>query len=92
MDVGTTISVSKSLLELGQEIAAVAKKAQDSPHVTKRILLYLESARAAVSALGLERQRILTDVRRCDVGDADQVNALWERLDRYLHEDNIRPQ
>lgn len=92
MDVGTAITVSKSLLELGQEIAEVVKKAQDSPDVTKRVLLYLESARAAVNALGLERQRILTDVRRCDVGEPDQVNALWTRLDRYLHEDNIRPQ
>lgn len=92
MDIGTTISASKSLLELGQEIAKVVKKAQDSPDVTKRVLLYLESTRAAVNALGLERQRILTDVRRCDVGDADQVNILWTRLDRYLHEDNIRPQ
>jgi hypothetical protein len=92
MDVGIAISVSKSLLELGQEIAEVVKKAQDSPDVTKRVLLYLESARAAVNALGLERQRLLSDVRSCDVGDADQVNALWTRLDRYLHEDNIRPQ
>ncbi|MDX8129079.1 hypothetical protein U737_21215 [Methylomonas sp. LW13] len=92
MDVGTAITVSKSLLELGQDIAEVVKKAQDSPDVTKRVLLYLESARAAVNALGLERQHILTDVRKCDVGELDQVNALWARLDRYLHEDNIRPQ
>src|SRR5215207_8768809 len=86
------ITMGKSLLELGQEIAKVVKIAQDSPDVTKRVLLYLEVARAAVNALGLERQRILTDVRKCDVGDPDQVNALWARLDRYLHEDNIRPQ
>ena len=92
MDIGTAISVSRSLLELGQDIAKVVKKAQESPDVTKRVLLYLESARAAVNTLGLERQHILTDVRRCDVGDPDQVNALWMRLDRYLHEDNIRPQ
>ena len=92
MDVGTAISVSKSLLELGQEIAEVVKKAQGSTDVTTRVLLYLESARVAVNALGLERQHILTDVRRCDVGDADQVNVHWTRLDRYLHEDNIRPQ
>jgi hypothetical protein len=92
MDFVTAISTSKSLLELGQEISKVVKKAQDSPDVTKRILLYLDAARAAVNTLGLERQRILTDVRRCDVGDPNQVNALWTRLDRYLHEDNIRPQ
>ena len=31
------------------------------------------------------------DVRKCDVSDSDEVNALWTRLDHYLHEDNIRP-
>lgn len=92
MDFVTAITASRSLLELGQEIASVVKKAQDSSDATRRVLLYLEAARAAVNALGLERQRILTDVRGCDVSDPDQVNALWARLDRYLHEDNIRPQ
>jgi hypothetical protein len=52
----------------------------------------LESVQGAVSALGHERQGILTDIRKCDVQDSDQVSALWTRLDRYLHEDNIRPQ
>lgn len=92
MDIVTAISLGKSLLELGQEIAKVVKRAQESPDVAKRVLLYLEAAQAAVNALGLERQRILADVRRCDVGDRDQLDALWTRLDRYLHEDNIRPQ
>jgi hypothetical protein len=92
MDIVTAISVSKSLLELGQEISTVVKKAQDSPDVTKRVLLYLDASRAAVNTMGLERQRILTDVRRCDVSDPHQVNALWTLLYRYLHEDNIRPQ
>ncbi len=92
MELVTAIAASKSLLELGQEITKVVKKAADSPDVIKRVLLYLDAARAAVNALGHERQRILTDVRKCDVGDPNQVNALWTRLDRYLHEDNIRPQ
>jgi hypothetical protein len=92
MDIVTAVSAGKSLLELGQEISKVVKKAQDSPDVTKRVLLYLDASRAAVKTLGLERQHILTDVRRCDVSDPHQVNALWTRLDRYLHEDNIRPQ
>ena len=92
MELVTAIEAGKSLLELGQEIAKVVKKAQDSPDVVKRILLYLETARASVNALGLERQRILTDVRKCNISDTEQVNALWMRLDRYLHEDNIRPQ
>ena len=29
----------------------------------------------AVATLGMERQAILTDVRRCDVRGRDQVNA-----------------
>ena len=92
MDISTAIAAGKSLWHLGQEIATVVKKAQESPDVTKRVLLYLESVQAAVSALGLERQQILTDVRGCDVRDSDQVSMVWMRLDRYLYEDNIRPQ
>jgi hypothetical protein len=91
MDLITAISVGKSLIELGQEIAQLITKAQASPDVTRRVILYLEAAKDSVNALGLERQRILTDVRRCNISDSDQVNALWSRLDRYLHEDNIRP-
>ncbi len=65
MAIGTTISASKTLLQVGQEIAKVMKKAQksqESPDVTKTVLFYLESAQAAISALELERQCILTDV------------------------------
>ncbi len=57
MDITTAIAAGKSLLELGQQIAPILKKAQDSPDVTKRVLLYLESAQASVTTLGLERQR-----------------------------------
>jgi hypothetical protein len=53
--------------------------------------MYLEAARASVFALGAERQQILSDVRKCDPSRADDVTALWARLDRYLHDDNIRP-
>lgn len=92
MDLVTLISTGKSLLELGQEISSVVKKAQSSSNVVESILLFLDAAQAAVAALGHERQSILTDVRSCDVGEQEQVNALWKRLDRYLHENNIRPQ
>jgi hypothetical protein len=92
MNFPAAIEVGKSLLELQPKIAEIVNKAQKSPDVTKRVLLYLESARAAVNALGIERQRILTDVRRCDVGEPDQVDTLWTRLNRYIYEDNIRPQ
>ena len=92
MDLITAITTGRSLLELGQDIAQIIKKAQGSPDVVKRLLLYLDAAKAAVSALGLERQRILSDVRKCDVRNSDQIHALWIRIDRYLHEDNIRPQ
>jgi len=92
MDLVTAITAGRSLLELGQEIARVVKIAQQSPDVVKRVLLYLEAARAAVNALGLERQGILSDIRKCDASNSDEVNALWTRIDHYLHEDNIRPQ
>jgi hypothetical protein len=49
----------------------------------------LEAVKASVVALGLERQRILTDVRKCDIGDAEQVDTLWTRLHVYLYEDNV---
>ena len=49
MDLVTAITAGRSLLELGQEIARVVKIAQQSPDVVKRVLLYLEAARAAVS-------------------------------------------
>jgi hypothetical protein len=76
MDFVTAVSVGKSLLELGQELASLTKQAQDSSDVERRVLLYLETAQAAVYALGIERQRILTEARRCDVSDPNQVNAL----------------
>jgi len=93
MDLATVIALitmSKSLVELGQEIAKAVEKAKSSPDVVRRVLLYMEAVQASVNGLGLERQYILTDVRSCDIGNAEQVNALWKRLDRYLHEDNIR--
>ena len=90
MDVITAIQAGKSLLEIGQEIAAIVRKAKDSPLVTTQVLLYLEAAQEAVNTLGLERQHILTDIRGCNIGKKEQVEALWSRLDRYLHEDNIR--
>lgn len=92
MDIATAISLGSSLLELGNHISGLIKKAQTSQDLERRVLHYLEAARTAVQVLGIERQRILTDARSCDVTAPEQVNALWQRLDRYLHEDNIRPQ
>lgn len=87
------VSLGKSFLELSKEIAGLIKKAaQASTSLELRVLLYLEAARAAVNALGIERQQILTDSRRCDVRNQEQVSSLWNRIDSYLHEDNIRPQ
>lgn len=91
MDIATGIALGKSLMKVGSEIAKLIDKAQAAPDIAKRALLYLESAQAAVSALGLERQRILSEVRQCDVGDSQQLKSLWTRLDSYLHQDNIRP-
>lgn len=91
MEITTVIATAKSLLDLGKEIGGVVKEADETQEVTKRITLYLESTEAAVGALGLERQRILTDLRKLDVSRSEQVSAAWERLDKYLHENNIRP-
>ncbi len=91
MDIATGISLGKSLIQVGGEIAKLIETAQAAPDVARRALLYLESAQAAVSTLGLERQRILSEVRQCDVGNTQQLKSLWTRLDSYLHHDNIRP-
>jgi hypothetical protein len=91
MELATAIATGKSLLDLGKEIGAITKEAAKSEEVTKRVTLYLESAEIGVSALGLERQRILTDLRKLDISKPEQVSAVWGRLDKYLHEDNIRP-
>jgi hypothetical protein len=90
-DIGSAISLGKSLVEISKGIAKLIDKAQASPDVARRLLLYLQAAQDAIAALGLERQWILSEVRHCDVGDAKQVRSLWKRLDRYLHQDNIRP-
>ena len=91
MEIAAIIATAKSLLDLGEEIGAIVKEADATQEVTKRISLYLESTETAVGALGLERQRILTDLRKLDVSNPEQVSATWARLDKYLHEDNIRP-
>ena len=92
MEFLSAIKASKTLLQIGQELATVVQQAQTAPNVVERVLLYLHSAQMAVHALGKERQGILSDVRRCDVADKAEVDALWQRLDSYLHQDHIRPQ
>lgn len=89
MEIITAISAGKSLIEIGAIISPLVEKARKSPDVVIRALYYLEAVQASVTALGLERQRIITHVRKCDVGDKDQVEALWTRLHVYLFEDNI---
>jgi len=91
MDLLTTLSAANSIVAMSREIAPLVKAAQESPVVARRVLLYLTVAQASVRALGLERQRILTGVRRCDIEEVAQVDALLERLDTYLYQDNVRP-
>lgn len=90
MDLLTTLSAGNSIIKIGKEIAQIVKAADKSPEVTKRVLLYLTASQAAVRTLGIERQRILSDVRKCDIEDKTEVDALWERLDTYLYQDNVR--
>jgi hypothetical protein len=91
MDFNSGIMIGKSAIELGQGIAKLIKKAKDGSDVTKRVPIYLDVVKTSVGALGMERQQILTDVRKCDLNNEEQVNALWNRFNRYLFEDNIRP-
>lgn len=86
------VSLARSLLELGLELSRLITRATKEKRVERKILLYLDVARASVQALGIERQQILTDARRCDIKDKKQVKALWERMYLYLHKDKIRPQ
>ena len=51
----------------------------------------LDAARSAVQTLGTERQGILRDVRCYDVSNSASVGRLWDRLDSYLYDDNVRP-
>jgi len=39
LDIASAIAMSKPLMELGQEIAGIVKKAKESPDVTRRVLL-----------------------------------------------------
>jgi hypothetical protein len=90
MDIVTGLAAGKTLVEIGKGIADIVKKAKDTPNVVTKVLHYLEAIQASVQTLGLERQYILSDARKCNIEDKEQVKALWTRLDLYLHEDNIR--
>ncbi len=89
MDIITAISAGKSLVEIGAIISPLVENARKSPDVVIRALYYLEAVQVSVTVLGLERQQILTNVRKCDVSNKEQVDALWTRLHVYLFEDNI---
>lgn len=90
-DVKLAGSAAKSVLGLAKELTALIKQALATPDLQQRVLLYLRAAQEAVRGLGMERQQILADARRCSVEDARQTFALWERMDTYLHQDHIRP-
>jgi hypothetical protein len=90
LSLSAAITVAKSTLALGREIAGLVEKANQSPDVTRRVLLYLKAAQISVRELGRERQGILTDVSQCDISDPDQVKAVRKRLHIYLFEDNFR--
>jgi Fe-S cluster biosynthesis and repair protein YggX len=85
------ISAVKSFLELASEILDLVQRAKRKRRLERRVLSYLSAAQKAVYALGIERQSILTDARRCDVRKKSQVKALCKRLERYLFQDNVRP-
>lgn len=92
MELTAAVSAARSLLDLAKELAVLIKRALSTADLRQRVLLYLEAAHGAVWGLGMERQQILTDARRCEVQNTTQVEALWKRMDTYLHEDHIRPQ
>jgi hypothetical protein len=90
MELVAALAAAKTIMEIGQVIAGNVEKANKTPDTVLRILIYLESVQVSVEALGLERQRILTDARGCDLGNAGKREELFDRLNKYLHEDNIR--
>jgi hypothetical protein len=91
MEIASGIKVTESIAKPVKELTALIKQALATPDLQQRVLLYLRAAQEAVSGLGTERQQILADARRCTLENAAQVNAHWERMDAYLHQDHGRP-
>jgi hypothetical protein len=83
-------AAGKSLASIARLLTTLNKEAKGAPDLQVRVILYLRSAQEAVRALGTERQDILQIARRCDVGSAREIEALWKRMDTYLFRDRIR--
>jgi hypothetical protein len=66
---------------------AEAAKAED----LARALDYVRAAREAVWSLEQECDAILSDAALCDLENRVAIDALLARIERYLHEDHIRP-
>lgn len=90
MDIMGPIGAFRTLVEIGNELADLINKAKKSPNAARGILLYLRATQVSIHALGIERQRILSDVRKCDLSEKIQAMALWTKLDQYLNQDNVR--
>jgi hypothetical protein len=90
MEVAAAMALGKSLIEIGKGLGELIEKAHNNNNVPERVIYYLQTAQSAVQALGIERQRILTEARCCDLSNKDEVTALFKRIDCYLYQDNVR--
>jgi hypothetical protein len=84
------LSLTKSLEDVGKELGTLISHATETPDVANRVVRYLEVVQTAVYALGRERQLIIEEVDKCNVGNPQQVEALRTRLHKYLYEDYVR--
>lgn len=53
--------------------------------------IYMEMARTSVDGLGKEAQSILLQARKIDSSNKGEIDALIQRIDKYLYTDNLRP-
>jgi len=83
-------AASPVLSGLIKGLPGLVKLAERASPLEQRVVLYLRVAQNCVDGLGRERQQILRDASLCNVRKASEVEALWKRMNTYLHEDNIR--
>src|SRR5258708_36049800 len=67
------LSLTKSLEDVGKELGTLIAHATETPDVANRVVRYLEVVQTAVYALGRERQLIIEEVDKCNVGNPQQV-------------------
>lgn len=90
MEIAASIRSAQDSNVTELRIGSIIQKATIGSDVIKNVLIFLESAHICVSTMDLERRKILTEARICNIGDFRQVDELWQRLDKFFYQDNIR--